>query len=77
MELNIPGWILSPLLLKSHMTAPQQMAANMEKCLAFGGTGFTPDGGDEDVEYGEDALGMNDAMTLEQTYRTIWNGEKT
>ena len=67
MELNIPGWIVSPLLVKSHMTAPQHTAANTEKWRAFGGTGFTADEAVEAIEYGEVDRGMKDATTREQT----------
>lgn len=41
MEWNMPGWIVSPLFWKSHMTEPQARAANREKAREFGGIGFT------------------------------------
>lgn len=43
MELNIPGCIVSPLCLKSHMTAPHDRAAKAVKYLELGGRGFTTD----------------------------------
>lgn len=71
MELNMPGWIVSPRSLKSHITAPQQTAAKMEKYRALGGTGFTGDEAVDDMLYGDGARGMRDATTREQTYKTI------
>jgi hypothetical protein len=72
MELNIPGWIVSPRSLNSHMTAPQQTAANTEKYLESGGTGLTAEDAVDDMLYGAGARGMKDATTREQTYSTIW-----
>ena len=72
MELNIPGWIVSPRSWNSHMTAPQHTAAKTEKYLASGGTGFTAEDAVDVMLYGEGARGMKDATTREQTYSTIW-----
>lgn len=71
MELNIPGCIVSPLSLNSHITAPQHSAAKMENLRASGGMGRTAEFAVEDMAYGVDARGINDATTREQTYRTI------
>lgn len=43
MELNMPGWMVSPLSLNSHITAPHERAANTVKYRELGGTGFTVD----------------------------------
>lgn len=67
MELNIPGWIVSPRSWNSHITAPQHTAAKTEKYFAFGGTGLTADEAVEDMLYGVGARGMNDATTREHT----------
>ena len=72
MELNMPGWIVSPLSWKSHITAPQQRAAKIENCLASGGKGL-PDAGAA-PEYEVFARAMNDATTREHTYNTICSG---
>jgi hypothetical protein len=39
-ELNMPGWMVSPLFWKSHMTAPHERAAKNEKSRASGGMGL-------------------------------------
>ena len=70
MELNMPGWIVSPRSLKSHMTAPQHSAAKMENCVASGGRGLP--GAAVVFEYGVFARARKEATTREQTYKTIW-----
>lgn len=70
MELNIPGWIVSPLCRKSHITAPHETAANMVKYFESGGSGFTGDPASADcgeVLYGDVARGMKEATTRETT----------
>lgn len=42
-ELNMPGWIVSPLFSNSHITSPQEIAAKAVKYRESGGMGFTPD----------------------------------
>lgn len=42
-ELNMPGWIVSPLFSNSHITNPQEIAAKAVKYRESGGMGFTPD----------------------------------
>ncbi len=73
MELNMPGWIVSPRSLKSHMTAPQHSAAKMENCVASGGSGLP--GAALVFEYGVFARARKEATTREQTYRTICEDE--
>ena len=68
-ELNMPGWIVSPRSWKSHITAPQTTAAKMENCRASGGSGRP--GAGVVFEYGVLARERNDATTREQTYSTI------
>lgn len=48
MELNMPGWMVSPLFWKSHMTEPHARAAKREKYRESGGTGFTAEPASED-----------------------------
>ena len=72
MELNMPGWMVSPLSVNSHMTAPQHSAAKTENLVASGGTGLTEEDDVYLAEYGAFARGMNDATTREHTYRTIY-----
>ena len=74
MELHMPGWIASPLLLKSHMTAPHAIAAKMENWRASGSTGRagTPGKGAgvlarADVRSRERIV----ATTRDTTYKTI------
>ena len=67
MELNMPGWMVSPCSLKRYMTAPQQSAAKTEKYFALGGTGLAGDPTIEEMLYGALDRGINDATTLEQT----------
>lgn len=69
MELNMPGWMVSPRSLNSHITPPQQRAAKMENCVESGGRGL-PDPGAE-LGYGDFARAMKDATTREHTYNTI------
>lgn len=54
----------------SHMTMPQQTAANIEKYFGSGRCGVIFPGRDEGTS--EISLGIMDATTLEQTYRTIY-----
>ena len=70
MELNMPGWIVSPLSWKSHITAPQQRAAKIENCLESGGSGL-PAALPGPLEYGVLARARKEATTREQTYNTI------
>lgn len=67
MELNMPGWMVSPLSLNNHITAPQHNAAKRENLVASGGMGFTEEEEGDLVEYGAFARGRNDATTREQT----------
>lgn len=70
MELNMPGWIVSPLFWKSHMTEPHARAAKREKYRESGGTGFTVELANEDwgdVLYGEEARGMKAETTRDTT----------
>ena len=74
MELNIPGWMVSPRWRKRYITAPQESAAKTVKYRASGGMGFTAELArlDADVAlYGCVARGRKDARTLEMTYNTI------
>ena len=66
----MPGWIVSPRSLNSHITAPQQTAAKMENWRASGGSGLPGAAGA--FEYGVFARARKDATTREQTYSTIW-----
>lgn len=70
MELNMPGWIVSPRSLNNHITAPQQTAANMENWRESGGTGLPGAAGE--FEYGDFARARKEDTTREQTYNTIW-----
>lgn len=68
----MPGWMVCPRSLNRYMTAPQQRAANNEKCCWLGGTGFTGEVAVDAMVYGDSARGMKDATTREQTYSTIY-----
>jgi hypothetical protein len=65
MDDHIPGWIDSPRCLKSHMTAPQDMAAKTENTRAFGGMGRATAPAAAGGVGAE--RGMNEARTREQT----------
>ena len=68
MELNIPGWMVSPRSLNNHMTAAHDRAAKTVKYRASGGIGFTDEWeGLEDVEYGVLERGIKEARTRETT----------
>ncbi len=71
MELNIPGWMVSPRWRKRYITAPQESAAKTVKYRASGGMGFTAEVAGLDAEVGCVARGRKDARTLEMTYNTI------
>lgn len=43
MELNMPGWIVSPRWRNKYMTAPHDSAAKRVKYRESGGWGFTID----------------------------------
>ena len=43
-ELNIPGWMVSPRCSKSHMTAPHENAAKSVNAFESGGRGLTVPG---------------------------------
>ena len=65
----MPGWIVSPLFSYNHITAPQTIAAKMEKYLGFGGMGLAI----SVAVWGPGvARGMNDAITREQMYSTTY-----
>lgn len=69
-ELNIPGWMVSPRCWNSHITAPHERAANTVKYLECGGIGFTAEVASADcgdVLYGDEDRGMKDATTRETT----------
>jgi len=70
MELNMPGWMVSPLFWKSHKAEPHARAAKREKYCESGGTGFTGELANEDrgdIWYGEEARGMKDETTRDTT----------
>ena len=70
LELNMPGWIVSPRWRKSHITAPQETAAKTVKYRESGGNGLVP--GPESADWGEElygvpARGINEATTRDTT----------
>lgn len=68
MELNMPGCIVWPRWLNSHITAPHERAANTVKYRESGGMGLTaPDVEPDDDEYGAAARGMKDDTTRDTT----------
>ena len=66
----MPGWIVSPRSLNSHITAPQQIAAKMENWRELGGRGRP--GAVGEFEYGDFARSRKEDTTRAQTYKTIW-----